>query len=137
MTTKEILKKIEGDEEKICLFSEIIDEILEDCEDLSKYEDSFHVLIHGPHHTQETLEKSGIPLKYNYQEIQRVMLSSGISFDDCITPEDIVFIVNSLYKTYYPLIPDLSHAVKFADRYINEDYPVKNGRAYTEWKNSR
>lgn len=137
MNTKEMLKKIEGDEHKICLLSEIIDELLEECEEPGKYKDSFHLLIHGPHHTKDTLCESGIPVKYSFPEIQRVMMSSGISFDECITPEDIVYTVNSLYRTYYPLIPDLSHALKFTDKYLHEDYPVKHGRAYMEWKNKK
>ena len=92
-------------------------------------------MIHGPHHTEDTLCESGVSIKYTYPEIQRAMMSSGISFDECITPEDVVYTVNSLYRTYYPLIPDLSHALKFADKYLHEDYPVKHGRAYMEWKN--
>lgn len=130
-----MLKKIEGDEHKLCLLSEIIDELLEECEEPEKYRDSFHLLVNGPHHTEDTLKESGVPVKYGYPEIQRSMLSSGISFDDCLTQEDIVYTVNSLYRTYYPLIPDLSHALKFADKYLKEEYPVKNGRAYVEWKN--
>ena len=74
-------------------------------------------------------------IKYSYPEIQRVVMSSGITFHESLTPEDIIYTVNSLYKTYYPLIPDLTHAVKFAEKYLLEDYPVKHGRAYMEWKN--
>lgn len=130
-----MLSAIGNDEHKIKLLSGIIDELLEDCEEPEKYKDSFHVLIHGPHHTEETLRESGVVIKYSCPEIQRVMMSNGIELPECITPEDITYTVNSLYKTYYPLIPDLTHAVKFAEKYLTEEYPIKHGRAYVEWKN--
>ena len=135
MNTKELLTSIGNDEHKINLLSEIIDELLEDCEEPEKYKSSFHLLLHGPHHTAETLKETGMSIKYSYPEIQRVMMSTGVTFSDALTPEDIVYVVNSLYKTYYPLIPDLTHAIKFSEKYFLEDYPVKNGRAYMEWKN--
>lgn len=135
MNTKDLLSSLGNDERKIKLLSEIIDELLEECDEPGKYKNSFHLLIHGPHHTEETLNESGIDIKYTYPEIQRAMMSSGITFHDSITEEDIVFTVNSFYKTYYPLIPDLAHALKFAERYLTEDYPIKHGRAYMEWKN--
>ena len=135
MTAKDLLSSIGNDEHKINLLSKIIDEILEECDEPEKYKSSFHLLIHGPHHTEETLKESGMNIKYNYPEIQRVSMSTGVVFHESLTPEDIVYTVNSLYKTYYPLIPDLTHAVKFAEKYLLEDYPVKHGRAYMEWKN--
>lgn len=135
MNTKDLLSAIGNDEHKIGLLAEIIDELLEECEEPGKYKNSFHLLIHGPHHTEDTLKESGMTIKYNYPEIQRCMMSLGITFNECLTKEDIVYVVNSLYKSYYPLIPDLTHAIKFAEKYFLEDYPVKNGRAYMEWRN--
>lgn len=135
MNTKELLCTIGRDEYKISVLAEIIDELLEECAEPGKYKHSFHLLAHGPHHTEETLKESGLHIKYTYPEIQRVMMSSGIECPEGVSKEDVVYAVNSLYKTYYPLIPDLSHAVKFADKYLKEDYPVKNGRAFMEWKN--
>lgn len=137
MKTQDLIKAIGNDENKINILSEIIDELLEECDEPNKYKDSFHILINGPHHTEETLKESGIPIKYNYPDIQRIMMSCGINFNESLTKEDIVFTVNSLYKTYYPLIPDLTHAIKFAEKYLSEDYPVKCGRAYMEWKNKK
>ena len=135
MNAKDLLSAIGNDEHKIDLLSEIIDELLEEYEESGKYKNSFHLLIHEPHHTEETLRESGMSIKYSYPEIQRAVMSSGITFHESLTPEDIVYTVNSLYKTYYPLIPDLTHAVKFAEKYLLEDYPVKHGRAYMEWRN--
>ena len=135
MNTKKLLSSIGNDEQKITILSEIIDELLEDCEDPGKYKNSFHLLAHGPHHNEETLKESGVNIKYGLTEIQRVMMATGVTFPECITQEDIIYTVNSLYHTYYPLIPDLAHAVKFSEKYLTEDYPVKHGRAYMEWKN--
>lgn len=135
MNTKDMLMSIGNDEHKIKLLSCIIDELLEECDEPEKYKKSFHLLIHGPHHTEETIKESGIVIKYTYPEIQRVIMSCGIELPECITKEDVVYAVNTLYKTYYPLIPDLTHAVKFAERYLTEEYPIKHGRAYMEWKN--
>ena len=117
MNAKDLLSAIGNDEHKIDLLSEIIDELLEECDEPGKYKNSFHLLIHGPHHTEETLRESGMNIKYSYPEIQRAVMSSGITFHESLTPEDIIYTVNSLYKTYYPLIPDLTHAVKFAEKY--------------------
>lgn len=135
MNTKDLLISLGTDEHKINLLSGIIDELLEECEEPEKYKNSFHLLLYGPHHTEETLNESGITIKYSYPEIQRAMMSSGVVFHESITQEDIIYTVNSLYKTYYPLISDLTHALKFAEKYLIEDYPVKHGRAYMEWKN--
>lgn len=100
------------------LFEEFINTISDE------YSEELQLISEGYHFCPETLEKTGIPIKYTYDNIMKISGSLGIKWPLESTKSDIVFVVNHLYSYYYPLIPDLSTAIRFSEKYINDpDYP--------------
>lgn len=83
----------------------------------------------GPHFSKETLEKSGVEIKYSPESIKKYMEAQGIKVSPDVTDHDIVYCVNYFYKTYYPLIPDLSMAARFTEKYLKSGH-----NPFLEWK---
>ena len=135
-STRELIMKLseEGDHDKMVILGDLMEELIENSVDKDEYKYHLHQLLHGPHFDECMLKESGIKQKYGYPEISRFMNALGIEFDECVTMEDVIYTVNHLYFTYYPLISDVNQAIKFAEKYIKDpDYPVHNGRAFMEW----
>lgn len=135
-STRELIMKIsqEGDRDKMVILGDLMEELIESSSDKEEYKYHLHQLLHGPHFDECMLKESGIKMKYGVPEITRFMAAQGMSFDECVTMEDITYVVNYLYFMFYPLISDINQALKFAEKYIKDpNYPVKNGKAFTEW----
>ena len=82
----------------------------------------------------EYMFKMKLPNTIELSEIEKIMSAHGTKFPECVTIEDITFTVNYLYHLFYPLIPDVSVALRFAEKYIkDENYPVKYGKPFCEW----
>lgn len=124
------VKKILSNEENLCYLEEVLVAMLAKC---PEFEDDFYILENGPHFTEKSLEKTKVPIRYPWPEIQPHLDALGITFPECVTQEDIVFTVNSLYETYFPLISDLSGALRFSEKYIKDTRWPKYDRPYQEW----
>lgn len=127
----EILEKITTDhlDELKEWFNNVLPEIDE------HYSEDLRMLICGPHFDKNSLEQSGIKMKYSCEDIIRTINSLGISFDDSVTKEDVIFAVNYLYCEFFPLIGDISSAVKFAEKYIKDsNWPIECGKTYSIWR---
>ncbi len=123
-----------GDTEKMHTLQDMMENLLEESGDKKKYEMDLYKLAHGPHFNEEKLKESGVKIKYSTSEIEKIMSAHGTKFPECVTIEDITFTVNYLYHLFYPLIPDVSVALRFAEKYIkDENYPVKYGKPFCEW----
>lgn len=135
-STKDLILKIsqEGDRDKMIILGDLMEELIENSKDREEYKYHLHLLLRGPHFDECMLKESGIKIKYGIPEVTRFMNAQGIVFDECVTIEDITYAVNYLYFMFYPLISDINQALKFAEKYIKDtDYPVKHGKAFTEW----
>lgn len=135
-STKDLILKIsqEGDRDKMIILGDLMEELIENSKDKEEYKYHLHLLLRGPHFDECMLKESGIKIKYGIPEVTRFMNAQGIVFDECVTVEDITYVVNYLYFMFYPLISDINQALKFAEKYIKDiDYPVKHGKAFTEW----
>lgn len=133
---KKILDRIveNGDSSEMNLLQEMMENLLEEAKDKKKYEMDLYKLAYGPHFNEEKLMESGIKIKYTVPEIEKLVSAHGTKFPDCVTMEDITYATNYLYHLYYPLIPDISAALRFAEKYIkDETFPVKYGKAFCEW----
>lgn len=123
-----------NDLEKMELLQDMMEDLLEKSEDKMKYENELYLIENGPHFNSEKLKDSGIKIKYDIPEIEKLIAAHGTKFPDCVTIEDITYATNYLYLLYYPLIPDISAALRFAEKYIkDETFPTKHGKAYCEW----
>ena len=135
-STKDLILKIsqEGDRDKMIILGDLMEELIENSKDREEYKYHLHLLLRGPHFDECMLKESGIKMKYGIPEVTRFMNAQGVVFDECVTIEDITYVVNYLYFLYYPLISDINQALKFAEKYIKDiDYPIKHGKAFTEW----
>lgn len=133
---KEILDHIvkTEDNEKMIILQEMMEDLLEESKEKKKYEMDLYKLAYGPHFNGEKLQESGVKIKYSTPEIEKLISAHGTKFPECVTMEDITYATNYLYNLYYPLIPDISVALRFAEKYIkDETYPVKYGRAFCDW----
>ena len=127
----------EGDHDKMVILGDLMEELIENSEEKEEYKYHLHQLLHGPHFDDCMLKEANIKMKYNTSEVSRFMTAQGISFDECVTIEDITYAVNYLYFLFYPLISDINQALKFAEKYIKDpNYPMKNGKAFIEWFNT-
>lgn len=123
-----------GDTEKMIVLQEMMEELLEESHDKKKYEMDLYKLAYGPHFNEEKLKESGIRIKYPCSEVEKLISAHGTKFPECVTLEDITFSVNYLYNLYYPLIPDISAALRFAEKYIkDETFPAKYSKPFCEW----
>lgn len=123
-----------GDTEKMIVLQEMMEELLEESHDKKKYEMDLYKLAYGPHFNEEKLKESGVRIKYSCPEVEKLVSAHGTKFPECVTLEDITFSVNYLYHLYYPLIPDISAALRFAEKYIkDETFPVKYSKPFCEW----
>jgi hypothetical protein len=135
-STRELILKIsqEGDHDKMVILGDLMEELIESSNSKEEYKYHLHQLLHGPHFDDCTLKESGVKIKYGIPEITRFMQAQGITFDECVTIEDITYTANYLYFTFYPLISDINQALKFTEKYIKDvNYPVKNGKPFLEW----
>jgi hypothetical protein len=133
---KEILDHIvkTEDNEKMIILQEMMEDLLEESKEKKKYEMDLYKLAYGPHFNDEKLKESGVKIKYSTPEIEKLISAHGIKFPECVTMEDVTYTTNYLYHLYYPLIPDISVALRFTEKYIkDETYPVKYGRAFCDW----
>jgi hypothetical protein len=117
-----------------CLFKELIEE----SKDPSKYEIDLYILENGYHFNEEMFNKAmeGKDVKWSPDTCNSMMNSHGISFSgelSDVTMYDKAYVMNALYRKYYPLISDPSTAAKFAEKFIKCDYPIPGGRAFAEW----
>ena len=111
-----------------------MEDLLEESKEKKKYEMDLYKLAYGPHFNDEKLKESGVKIKYSTPEIEKLISAHGIKFPECVTMEDVTYTTNYLYHLYYPLIPDISVALRFTEKYIkDETYPVKYGRAFCDW----
>lgn len=123
-----------GDTGKMIILQEMMEELLEESHDKKKYEMDLYKLAYGPHFNEEKLKESGVRIKYSCSEVEKLVSAHGTKFPECVTLEDITFSVNYLYHMYYPLIPDISAALRFAEKYIkDETFPVKYSKPFCEW----
>lgn len=123
-----------GDTEKMIILQEMMEELLEESQEKKKYEMDLYKLAYGPHFNEEKLKESGVKIKYTCTEVEKLVSAHGTKFPECVTLEDITFSVNYLYHLYYPLIPDISAALRFAEKYIkDETFPVKYSKPFCEW----
>lgn len=116
--------------ENIDILSGILEKMLEAC---PEYKDDFYVLENGYHFNLRSLHESQIEIKYPWSEIEKHMDALNISFPPCVTQEDVVYTVNSLYWTYFPLISDITGAIRFAEKYIEDKNWPDHNRPYLEW----
>lgn len=114
--------------------SSMIEKLLRDSPSPEKYEMKLYTLENGYHFNEEYFNKSmsGTDIKWSPDVAESIVLSSGVKFSDCVTKWDIAYVMNMLYKMYYPLISDSSTAAKFTEKYINSNYPIPFGRAFAE-----
>lgn len=133
---KSILDRIieTGDTEKMIILQDLMEELLEESVDKKKYEMDLYKLAYGPHFNEDKLKNSGVKIKYTVPEVEKLVSAHGTKFPDCVTIEDITYTVNYLYHLYYPLIPDISAALRFTEKYIkDETYPTKYAKPFCEW----
>lgn len=123
-----------NDPNEMIILQDMMEELLEEAKDKKKYEMNLYKLAYGPHFNEEKLIESGVKMKYSIPEVEKLISAHGTKFPECVTIEDITYAMNHLYHLYYPLIPDISAALRFAEKYIkDETFPVKYGKAFCEW----
>lgn len=131
--------KDHGDDVKLNKLSNLIEELIDKAGDIDKYEMDFHLLEHG-YHFDEIMYKRAMgeknSAKWTPETACSLLDSHGITFTNeysSVTKFDKAYVMNTLYKTYYPLIADSSTTAKFTEKYIKCPYPIIGGRAFAEW----
>lgn len=136
---KSIMAKIKesGDEVMLDKLSDLFNDLIDHSDDPTKYSMDLHILEHGYHFNEALYVKAmeGKDPKWTPETVESLISSHGIKLDDykCLTKYDLAYVMNSLYKMYYPLIADSGTAAKFTEKYIKCHYPIKGGRAFAEW----
>lgn len=131
--------KDHGDEATLNKLSNLVSELISESGNLDKYEMDFHILEHG-YHFDEVMYKRAMSekdaAKWSPETACSLLDSHGVTFTNeysGVTKYDKAYVMNTLYKSYYPLITDSSTTAKFAEKYIKCPYPVPGGRAFIEW----
>lgn len=128
----EKLKEILGDPRRHDDVIEFMESLMEKLDE-SEYCEDLYVLENGHHFTDKTLKESGVQVKYSWPDIEKYLGALHIVLPECLTPEDIVWTVNTLYETFHPLITDLQGSLKFAEKYLTDNRWPNHDRPYQEW----
>lgn len=136
---KHILQSIHGDEIKMSKLQCMMERLIKDSDNPSKYEIDLHILEHGYHFDEHMYKKAmmGKDPKWTPETVNSLLSSHGITFTgeyEGVTIYDKAYVMNTLYKKFYPLIADSSATAKFTEKYIKCDYPIVGGKAFAEWK---
>lgn len=137
---KKIMSNIRehGDEMTFDKLSCMFEDLIAHSSNPDKYVMDLHILQHGYHFDECMYNKAieHMDPKWTVDTAVSVMSSHGIKFDgewDEVTCYDKAFVMNMMYRSFYPLISDSSTASKFTEKYIKCPYPIKGGRAFAEW----
>lgn len=137
---KGIITKIKETDDPIVLskLSCLVEKLIEESDDPMKYEMDLYILENGYHFNEETFNKAmeGKDIKWSPETSNSMMNSHGISFTgefEHVTIYDKAYVMNMMYRKFYPLISDPSTAAKFAEKYIKHSYPIPGGKAFAEW----
>lgn len=130
--------KDQNDMAKINKLSCMFEKLIEESGDPMKYEMDLYILANGYHFNEEMFNKAmeGKDIKWSPDVVNSMMNSHGITFSgelSEVTLYDKTYVMNMLYRKFYPLISDPSTAAKFAEKYIKCDYPIPGGKAFAEW----
>lgn len=128
----------DGDELKMNKLSHLIEELITDSDNPDKYEMDIYLLENGYHFNENMYKRAmeGKECKWTPETANSLLASHGISFTgefEAVTMYDKAYVMNTLYKMYYPLIADSASASKFTEKFIKCDYPITGGRAFAEW----
>lgn len=137
---KKIISKLQVDQNEAAntTLADMIESLIHESSDPSKYENDLYILCNGYHFNEGMYKKASeyMDMKWTPDMVSSVMNSYGISFKDeykDVTIYDVAYVMNMLYKMYYPLISDSSSAAKYAEKFIKCKYPIAGGRAFAEW----
>lgn len=137
---KGILTKMKEQSDPVILnkLACLMEKLIEESEDPIKYEMDLYILEHGYHFNEKTFNMAmeGKEVKWSPETACSVLDNYGISFSrefEHVTMYDKAYVMNMLYKKFYPLISDPSTTAKFTEKYIKCDYPVTGGKAFAEW----
>lgn len=137
---KSIITKIKDHDDHVAInkLSCMIEKLIEESDDPMKYEVDLYVLTNGYHFNEETFNKAmeGKEIKWSPDTASSIMSSHNILFTgeyECVNMYDKAYVMNMLYRKFYPLISDSSTAAKFSEKYIKCEYPITGGRAFAEW----
>jgi hypothetical protein len=135
---KKLMSMVSGDEMKMNKLSHLIKNLIENSDRPDKYEMDIYLLENGYHFNEDMYKKAteGMECKWTPETVVSLLSSHGITFSgeyECVTMYDKAYVMNTIYKMYYPLIADSSAAAKFTEKFIKCKYPVTGGRAFAEW----
>lgn len=97
-----------------------------------------HTIGHGYHFNEYYLDKALDLIggeKLSCDEIVNKFKSSGITFPEEVTKEDISYAYHMFLSDYSKASVSDSTMLRLVQYYIiDEDYPVRNAKVFAEWK---
>lgn len=97
-----------------------------------------HIIECGYHFNEHYLDKALDLIggkKMNCDEIVNKFKASGITLPEEVTKEDVSYAYHMFLSDYGKVSVSDSTMLRLVQAYIiDEDYPVKNGKVFAEWK---